>query len=73
MPITSGLFPYFHWIPLDPPEGGLNKPSTIVTEQIRALDKGRFQKRLGQVTPETMAKIEGAIRDHFGLPEAKIL
>jgi mRNA interferase MazF len=73
MPITGGLFPYFHWIAVNPPDGGLSKPSTIVTEQIRALDKRRLQKRLGRLSPETMAQIEDAIRDHFGLPESRVL
>jgi mRNA interferase MazF len=67
MPITSGHFGYFHWIKLQPPEGGLTKPSSIVTEQIRSVDKSRLGRRLGQVTEKTMARIEDAIRDHFGL------
>ena len=39
MPITSGQYSYYHWIALQPPEGGLTKPSSIVTEQVRAVDK----------------------------------
>lgn len=73
MPITAGHFSYYHWIELSPPEGGLKKPSSIVTEQIRAIDKRRLRQRLGDVGPETMARIEQAIRDHFGLPEGGVL
>lgn len=73
MPITSGSFPYYHWVALAPPEGGAVKPSSIVTEQIRAVDKNRLLKRLGRVTPETMTKLEDAIRDHFGLPESRVV
>jgi len=73
MPITRGHYPYYHWISLDPPEGGLRKPSSIVTEQIRAVDKQRVQRRLGMVSSETMRRIEDAVRDHFGLPEGRIL
>jgi mRNA interferase MazF len=73
MPITGGLFPYYHWIALKPPEGGVLKPSSIVTEQIRSLDKKRLQKLLGKVTSTTMTAIENAIRDHFGLPEGGVL
>jgi len=72
MPITSGHFPYYHWIPVEPPEGGMTKPSMIVTEQIRAVDQRRIGKRLGALHRETMAKIEDAIRDHFGLPEGRV-
>jgi mRNA interferase MazF len=73
MPITGGLYNYYHWIGLDLAEGGLKKPSSIVAEQIRAIDKRRISRRLGAVRSETMAKIEAAIRDHCGLPEGGIL
>lgn len=73
MPITGGHIPYYHWINIDPPEGGLTKPSSIVTEQIRAVDKRRIGKRLGMLRAETLAKIEDAVRDHFGLQESKVL
>lgn len=72
MPITAGHFPYYHWIAINPPEGGVTKRSSIVTEQIRAIDKRRLSRRLGDVSAETMAKIEDAIRDHFGLPEGRV-
>ena len=73
MPITSGHYPYFHWINVDPPEGGLTRPSVIVTEQIRAIDKRRLMMRLGIIRSKTLARIEDAIRDHFGLPESQVL
>jgi mRNA-degrading endonuclease toxin of MazEF toxin-antitoxin module len=73
MPITSGYYAYYHWIALVPPEGGVTKPSSIVREQIRALDKNRLQRRLGAISPATMGRIEDAIRDHFGLPESRVL
>ena len=73
MPITAGHFEYYHWIPVSPSEGGLTKPSTIVTEQLRAIDKRRIQRRLGTLRLDTMAKIEDAIRDHCGLPEGRVL
>src|SRR5438876_9331993 len=55
MPITGGHHRYYHWIALQPPEGGLKRPSSIVTEQIRAIDKRRLQRRLGLLRPQTMA------------------
>jgi len=73
MPITSGHFAYYHWIEIDSPEGGPVKPSSIVTEQIRAVDKSRVGRRLGVLRPETLTRIEEAIRDHFGLPESRVL
>ncbi|MEX2120493.1 MAG: type II toxin-antitoxin system PemK/MazF family toxin [Pirellulales bacterium] len=73
MPVTSGQYRYYHWIPLDPPEGGLTKPSSIITEHVRAVDKRRVGRRLGEVEPGTMEKIEQAIRDNFGLSEGEVL
>lgn len=73
MPITSGHYSYYHWIPLDPPEASLTKSSTIVTEQIRAVDKRRLGRRLGSVRRATLELIEQAVRDHFGLPEGGVL
>jgi mRNA interferase MazF len=73
MPITSGHYSYYHWIPLKPPEGGVTKVSSVVTEQIRAVDKRRLGRRLGSVRADTMALIEEAIRDHCALPEARAL
>jgi mRNA interferase MazF len=73
MPITAGHYAYYHWINLEPPEGGVAKPSSIVTEQIKAVDKRRIRRHLGAVRPETIAKIEQAIRDHCALPEGQVL
>lgn len=67
MPVTTGHFGYCHWIEVSPSEGGLTKPSSIVTEQIRSVDKQRLGRQLGMISEETMVRIEDAIHDHFGL------
>lgn len=72
MPLTTGAFSYYHWITVRPPEGGLTKPSSIVTEQIRAIDKQRLGKKIGKLSAKTMHRIEAVIRDHFALPESDI-
>ena len=73
MPITGGHYSQFGWILLHLPEGGLTKPSSIVSDQIKSIDKRRLIKQTGSVSVDTMAKIEQAIRDHCGLPEGGIL
>jgi mRNA interferase MazF len=73
MPITAGQYSYYHWIAIEPPEGGIKKPSSIVTEQIRAVDKERLGRRLGAIDSHTMRRIEDAIRDHCGLPSGRLL
>lgn len=73
MPITTGRFGYYHWVPVVPPEGGVAKPSSIVTEQMRAVDKRRLGRRLGRLRPATMVTVEQAILDHCALPGGMIL
>lgn len=73
VPITSGQYQYAHDIPISAPEGGLQKESVIVVEQIRAIDSERLGKRLGKIKVVTMVAIDQALRDHLGLPEGNIL
>lgn len=73
MPITTGRYPYYHWIPLQQSEGGLVSASHIITDQIRSVDKRRIQKKIGKVSPATLLLIEQAIRNNFALPEGDLL
>lgn len=73
MPITSGRHDYYHWITIKPPEGGVTVASRIITEQIATVDKRRLGPTLGRVNSKTLDKLDGAIRDHFGLPEGQLL
>lgn len=43
-------------------EGGLKQPSMVNLAQVLTLDKARLQRRLGSLSPETMAEVDGAIR-----------
>jgi mRNA interferase MazF len=49
------------------PEGGLDKNSLIKLDQIRAIDKRRLVKFLGNLKPETMLRIDQAIQVSLGL------
>jgi mRNA interferase MazF len=63
LPITSTRKGIPWHVDIDPPEGGLQNPSTILCDQIRTLAKSRFaQKALGKVLPSTMAEVEGRLR-----------
>ena len=44
------------------PEGGLTIDGLVLLNQIRSIDKGRLVKRLGAVKPQTMRKVEDALR-----------
>ena len=54
-------------VPVRPPEGGLNKPSVIMTEQLRSVSKNRFGRRFGVVTPATMDQVDDIMRIVLGL------
>lgn len=73
MPITSGQYDYYFRVTIKKPKGGVTKRSVIATEQIRAIDKQRLSRKLGQLHKCTIKEIEQAIRDHFGLPESNML
>ena len=52
---------------LHPPEGGLTRPSAVLLNQIRSVDKKRVVGRLGRLKPETMARVDRALRISLGL------
>ena len=47
---------------LDPPQGGLSKPSMVKTSQLLTVSKDRLEKRLGAVEPEKMKEVGRALR-----------
>lgn len=49
------------------PEGGLGTDSAVLVNQIRSIDKRRLVKRVGDLRPETMRRVERAILISFGL------
>ena len=50
-------------------ESGLEKDSKALLNQIRAIDKKRLVKKLGNIDEETLDKIDDAIRISLGLIE----
>jgi mRNA interferase MazF len=69
--ITSqfGTPPHPREVILEPGESGLSKPSAVVLNQIRSIDRQRLIKRLGAIDQAAMAKVDGAIRISLGLIE----
>ncbi len=51
----------FH-IEIRPPEGGVRVNSFIKCEDVRSIAKQRISRRLGAVTPSTMAVVEDRLR-----------
>lgn len=60
---------------VEPPQGGVEKPSRISCTQIRALDKKRLRdptgeviRRWGVLSPEKMSEVDVGLRIAIGLP-----
>lgn len=60
--------PYPSDVLVKAPEGGLTKNSVVLTGQIRAVAKTRLLARLGDLHPNTMRKIEQALKITLKLP-----
>jgi mRNA interferase MazF len=54
---------------IQPPEGGITMPSVVLLNQIRSIDKRRLVRRLGILTPATMARVDRAVLISLGLVE----
>lgn len=61
--ITSkfDLPPYPTEVVMDSSDSGLDQTSAVVLNQIRSVDRQRLIKRVGQATPEVMARVDRAI------------
>lgn len=60
--------PYPSDVLVKAPEGGLNKDSVVLTGQVRAVAKHRFLKQLGQLAPDTMRRVDQALKITLNLP-----
>lgn len=67
-PLTSGdKSRYDVNIEIKAPEGGLTNNSLILLNQIRTVDRSRFGRYWGTVSPETMDKVDEAIIISLGI------
>lgn len=46
---------------------GLPKPSAVILNQIRSIDRARLQKRLGAIDGATMRRVDEALKISLGL------
>lgn len=66
--ITSAsreIFPYEVFLKVG--EGGLQKDSIVLLNQIRTIDKKRLGKRIGTISSESIKKVDRAIEISLGL------
>ena len=71
LPLTSrqGKVPFRTHVPLLPPMGGVSKPSVILCEQVRTLEKSRLRQRMGRLPAEKMTLVERALAAAVGAEE----
>lgn len=67
IPVTGTARGLPSHVPVTPPEGGLTKPSVIMTEQVRSVSKDRLGRRYGVVTQVTMDQVDRILRIVLGL------
>lgn len=63
----DGRVAYPTEVPIKPPEGGLQKRSVVLLNQIRTLDKRRLVARIGAIKADTMRAVERALLISLGL------
>lgn len=67
MPVTSRATAQYDQVLVRPPEGGLTNPSVTLPDQIRAIDRARLVEHAGDLSPETMARVDHSLRVVLGL------
>ncbi|MBI2119665.1 MAG: type II toxin-antitoxin system PemK/MazF family toxin [Elusimicrobia bacterium] len=48
-------------------EGGLNKDSVVLLNQVRTIDKQRLVRKLGNIHSQTLKRVDKALKISFGL------
>lgn len=52
---------------VDPPEGSLRAASVVLLNQLRSVDRRRLVRRLGRLRPETIKRVDRALRVSLGI------
>ncbi len=63
---TDRVYPFEALI--EPPDGGLTLRAKALLMQIRAISRGRIVGRYGQISDDTMRRVEDALKIAVGLP-----
>ena len=68
VPLTTKSRPIRSFLQVNPPEGGLQKSSFIICDQVRTISKERLRKRFGAVSSSTLAEVERRLKFLLDLP-----
>jgi mRNA interferase MazF len=67
LPITSKDKGIIFHVKVEPPEGGLTVSSFIKCEDVRSISVERLDRRLGTITTDILAAVEGRLKILMGL------
>jgi mRNA interferase MazF len=67
LPLTSTIRNVPAHILVNPPEGGLRRPSVVLCDAIRSVTKDCLISRWGMVSSATMVRVEQVVRFLLGL------
>jgi mRNA interferase MazF len=59
--------PFPREVPIELQESGLPKRSAVIVNQIRSVDRQRLVKRLGQLSSQSMRRVNGALKISLAL------
>lgn len=62
VPLTSRLRRLTSHVSIEPPEGGVTRPSDILCEAVRSISKLRLSWRMGAVSSTTIREVEARVR-----------
>jgi len=66
LPFTKTLRDLPSWLPVEPPEGGISKASSILCDQIRAVSHERFSEKMGELSTEVLEQVETVVKRLLG-------
>ena len=67
IPLTSRIRGIPSHVRIDPPEGGLTRPSAVLCEAVRSVSKGRLVRPWGRVSGTSLERVEDCVRILTGL------
>ena len=61
--------PFPREVVIEPVESGLPKRSAVIVNQLRSVDRQRLARKLGQLSGQSMRRVDQALRISLGLVE----
>ena len=66
-PVTSRIRGIPSHVRIDPPQGGLSRPSVVLCDAVRSISKNRLVKEWGRIPPSSLDRVEDCLRILMGL------